>query len=58
MTNARKLSQPQLENYVLERYKQGYDPETISRLLLGKYGMKRNYKNVVKIILNCEKFTK
>ena len=56
--NDRKLTPPQLENFVLERYKLGYEPEIISRLLLVNHGMQRNARNIVKIILDCKNRTK
>lgn len=53
-----KLTKSQIENFVLERHTQGYEPETISRLLLVNHGHKRNVKNIIKIILDCKNRTK
>jgi hypothetical protein len=51
---AQKITQSQLENYVLERHKLGYEPETVRRLLLVNYGRQPTIKSIVKIILDCK----
>jgi len=56
--NARKLTQPQLENFVLLRHAQGFEPEIIKRLLLVHHGMTVKSKDIVKVILDCKNRTK
>lgn len=55
MSMTHKLTELQIENFVLERYEQGYDIPIISRLLLVNTGHKRNVKNIEKILLNYKK---
>ena len=50
-----RLTQLQLENYVLERHELGYTPDIIARLLLVNHGIKRNLPSIEKILFNYKR---
>ena len=50
-----KLTQLQLENFVLERHEQGFTPDIISRLVLVNLGLKRNIRVIEKILFNYKR---